>query len=222
MKRILLLMIITLFMSSSLFALIESFYIAPKVVYNFNDSGVNNEKGKRIINNYLGAGFSAGFDFYKYQRSLPLRVELEYTFKDGMTGNYHTANILKQSQHSILAAAYYSIHIFHIKKSELRTITAEEIYRRNPIMSLYLGLLMGTKINANTYDRWFEDGGKVKATVTTIPKPVFAVGGAVGFDICVTSFLNLDIGYRLLYGLDNVLSHEFAIAARFPIPDLRK
>ncbi|MEI0447387.1 cell envelope biogenesis protein OmpA [Brachyspira intermedia] len=221
MKRILLLIIMTCFMSSSLFPLIESFYLAPKVVYNFNDSGVNNDKGKRIMNNYLGAGFSFGFDFYKYQRSLPLRLELEYTFKDGMTGNYHTLDIVKQSQHSILAGAYYSIHIFHIKKSELRTITAEEIYRRTPIMSLYLGLLIGTKINANTYDRWFEDGGKVKATVT-IPSPTFAIGGAVGFDIYVTSFLNLDIGYRILYGLDSVLSHEFAIAARFPIPDLRK
>ena len=81
--------------------------------------------------------------------------------------------------------------------------------------------LIGTKINVNTYDRWFEETGKVKATVT-VPTPTFAIGGAVGVDIYVTSFLNLDLGYRILYGLDNVLSHEFAIAARFPIPDLRK
>ncbi|WP_300753494.1 cell envelope biogenesis protein OmpA [uncultured Brachyspira sp.] len=221
MKRIILVLIITCFMSSSLFPLIESFYLAPKIVYNFNDSGFKNTKNQKIMNNYLGAGFSFGFDFYKYKQSLPLRLELEYTFKDGMTGNYHINNIVKQSQHSILAGAYYSLHVYHIKKSELRTITAEEIYRRTPIMSLYLGLLMGTKINANTYDRWFEDAGKVKATVT-VPKAVFAIGGAVGIDIYVTSFLNLDFGYRLLYGLDNVLSHEFAIAARFPIPDLRK
>ncbi|ASJ21139.1 hypothetical protein [Brachyspira hampsonii] len=221
MKKILLISIITCFMSSSLFPLIDAFYIAPKIVYNFNDSGFKNNKNQSIMNNYLGAGFSAGFDFYRYQRSIPLRLELEYTFKDGMTGNYHTANIVKQSQHSILAAAYYSMHIYHIKKSELKTITAEEIYSRTPIMSLYLGLLMGTKINANTYDRWFEENGRVKATVT-VPSPTFAIGGAVGVDIYVTSFLNLDIGYRILYGLDNVLSHEFAIAARFPIPDLRK
>lgn len=221
MKRILLILIITCFMSSSLFPLIDAFYIAPKIVYNFNYSGFKNHKNQNLINNYLGAGISAGFDFYRYQRSIPLRLELEYNFKDGMTGNYHTNNILKQSQHSILAAAYYSIHIYHIKKSELKTITADEIYRRTPIMSLYLGLLMGTKINANTYDRWFEDKGRVKSTVT-IPSATFTIGASVGFDIYVTSFMNLDIGYRLLYSLDNVLSHEFAIAARFPMPDLRK
>lgn len=221
MRRILLVLIIICLLAPSSFPLIESFYLAPKVIYNFNDSGFNNAKGQRVMNNYLGAGLSAGFDFYKYQRAIPLRLELEYTFKDGMTGNYHINNIVKQSQHSILAAAYYSMHIYHIKKSELKTITADEIYRRTPIMSLYLGLLMGTKINANTYDRWFEDAGKVKATVTE-PSATFAIGAAVGLDVYVTSFLNLDIGYRLLYGLDNVLSHEFALALRFPIPDFRK
>ena len=221
MKRILLILIITCFMSSSLFPLIESFYIAPKIIYNFNDSGIYNSKNQRVMNNYLGAGISGGFDFYRYQKSVPVRVELEYAFKDGMTGNYHQNNILKQSQHTILAAAYYSFHIYHIKKSELKVLTADEIYRRTPLMSLYLGMLIGAKINANTYDRWFEDGGKVKATVTK-PEATFTIGAGFGLDFYVASFLDIDVGYRLLYSLDKVLAHEFVLAARFPLPDLRK
>ena len=102
MKKILLILIITCLMSSSLFPLIESFYIAPKIIYNFNDSGIRNSRNQRVMNNYLGAGISGGFDFYRYQKSVPVRVELEYAFKDGMTGNYHLNNILKQSCSSCL------------------------------------------------------------------------------------------------------------------------
>lgn len=212
--------VMLLLINANLFSFDNGIYFAPKFMFNLHETGKQNDKKQKIVNKYIGGGASIGYDFFKTPLLAPVRLELEYGYRDGMTGNYFSdSSIVKVNTHTILAAAYYSFHIFYINKENLTSITADEIYRTRPITSIYLGLLLGAQINDTIIDRWYEDKGKVLVT-TSYSKPTFAIGFGTGFDFQLASFINLDLGYRLLYNLDNVLSHEITAGLRIKFPKL--
>lgn len=205
---------------NTLFSFDNGLYLAPKFIFNMDDTRKKNDKNENIINKYIGGGLAFGYDFYKSPLLVPVRLDLEYVYREGMAGNYYTdSSLVRINTHTLLASVYYSFHIFYIDKNNLSTLTADDIYTMRPVTSFYLGLLLGGKFNDHVSDRWYEDGGNISVTKIET-KPTFAIGLGTGFDFQLSSYLNLDIGYRLLYGLDNVLSHEIAVAFRVKFPKL--
>ena len=203
-----------------LFSFDNGLYLSPKFIFNMNTTGQKTAKEESIINKYIGGGLSFGYDFNKTPLLVPVRLDLEYVYREGMAGNYYSnSSLFRINSHTLLASLYYSFHIFYINKNQLNTITADNIYNMRPVTSIYLGLLIGGKFNDYVTDGWFEEGGNI--TVTKVEtKPTFAIGFGTGLDFQLSEYLNLDLGYRLLYGLDNVLSHEIAVAFRVKFPKL--
>ena len=188
---------------------LEGLYIAPKIVY-YPENPVG-----RTWNHHAGAGISAGFDLFRLKEPfpIPVRVELEYL------GRVNTAST-RETVHTVTAGIYYDLNLFHVRASELETLSTKSVYTtKRPFMAIYLGLHAGARIK-NISDVPVNNGIMQTASGTNIIVPYIGIGG--GFAWHVTSWFTLDLGYRFVIGQQAMFGyksgHDVLLSFRFTKP----
>ena len=192
----------------------EGLYIAPKIVYSpENPSG-------RIWNHYAGGGVSLGYDLFRLKDPypIPVRVELEYI------GRLLAANT-RVAIHSVTAGIYYDLNLFHVRASELDTLTTRSVYTtKRPFMAIYVGLNIGARIGYITDEPTSAGNTNIGLmqirTGTSTTTLYFGVG--LGFAWHVTSWFTLDLGYRFVLGQQQMFgyksAHDVLLSFRFTKP----
>ena len=193
---------------------LEGIYIAPKVnYYPENPSG-------RIWDHYAGGGVAVGFDLFRLKEPfpIPLRVELEYL------GRVLTTNT-RTTIHTVTAGIYYDLNLFHVRSSELDTLTTKSVYTiKRPFMAIYLGVHAGARIGYVTDEPTAPGNTNVGLrqirTGTATTTLYLGLGG--GFAFHVTSWLTLDLGYRFVLGQQQMFGyksgHDVLLSFRFTKP----
>ena len=192
----------------------EGLYIAPKIVYSpENPSG-------RIWNHYAGGGVSVGYDLFRLKDPypIPVRVELEYI------GRVFTEET-RTTIHSVSAGIYYDLNLFHVRSSELDTLTTKSVYTiKRPFMAIYLGLNVGARIGYITDEPTAPGNTNVglRQIRTGTSETTLYAGIGGGFAFHVTSWFTIDLGYRFVVGQQQMFgyksAHDVLLSFRFTKP----
>lgn len=180
-------------------------YIAPKINY-YPESMPG-----RIWNHYAGAGVAVGYDLFRLKDPfpIPVRVELEYIGRVLATNTDVTI-------HSVMAGVYYELNLFHVRASELDTLTTKSVYTtKRPFMAIYLGMKIGAKIGHEVTDSY--TGGSIQTNMGVSRTSVlFGVGGGLAWH--VTSWFTLDLGYMAILGPGFRFANDVLLSFRFTKP----
>ncbi len=190
----------------------EGLYIAPKIdYYPENPSG-------RIWNHYAGAGVSVGYDLFRLKDPypIPVRVELEYI------GRLLATNT-RVAIHSVSAGIYYDLNLFHVRASELDTLTTKSVYTtKRPFMAIYVGLNIGAKIGYITDEPASTSNTGLMQIRTGTSATTLYFGVGIGFAWHVTSWFTLDLGWRAVVGQQRTMGfkmgNDVLLSFRFTKP----
>lgn len=206
MKRITFIISIIIVNSGSLMAyMFSGIYVAPKIEFYPEKRSYDNK-----YDYYAGGAVALGYDFFKLQTQIPVRVELEYTGKVNFSA-------MNEAIHSLMVGAYYDLNLFYVTANELNTLTTRGLYTtKRPFMSLYLGVHFGARfayqITGKTNEMPF-----VQTTMgTSRTSFIFAAGAGLAWHF--TSWFALDLGYRFVIGQGFKNANEVLISFRFTMP----
>ena len=204
-KRFMIICFLLLISSINLFCVgpFSGTYITPKLNYkNEVLNKTNNiELGKLPDldkNNYVGAGFALGYDFFRVTRLVPLRIDFEYMFDWNLSKN----NSFMQS---FLGNIYYDINIFFLRNEELDVVTSRSLFERNPNMTLYIGFSFGSRLYQIIDNEFLINRSSIMYGINT------------GITYNINDWLAIDIGYRYLRGFGFRESHEVLFGTRFTL-----
>ena len=193
---------------------LEGIYIAPKLVYSpENPSG-------RIWNHHAGGGVSVGFDLFRLKEPfpIPIRVELEYLGRVLITNTRATI-------HTVTAGIYYDLNLFHVRASELETLSTKSVYTtKRPFMAIYLGVNIGARIGYLTDEPTTAGNTNIglRQIRTGTSTTTLYAGIGLGFAWHVTSWFTLDLGYRFVLGQQQMFgyksAHDVLLSFRFTKP----
>ena len=192
---------------------LEGLYIAPKVVY-YPENPSN-----RVWNHYAGGGVAVGFDLFRLKEPfpIPMRVEVEYV------GRVLTSNT-RETIHSVGAGIYYDLNLFHVRASELETLSTKSVYTtKRPFMAIYIGLNAGARIKYVTAEQTAANRSSAGPKTTTGTNTIVPyIGVGLGFAWHVTSWFTLDLGYRFVFGTQQMFgyksAHDVLLSFRFTKP----
>lgn len=193
---------------------LEGLYIAPKVVY-YPENPSN-----RVWNHYAGGGVAVGFDLFRLKEPfpIPVRVELEYL------GRVLTTNT-RATIHTVSAGIYYDLNLFHVRASELETLSTKSVYTtKRPFMAVYIGLNVGARIGYVTDEPTTAGNTNVglRQIRTGTSTTTLFLGAGIGFAWHVTSWFTLDLGYRFVLGTQQMFGfksgHDVLLSFRFTKP----
>lgn len=192
---------------------LEGIYIAPKVVY-YPENTTN-----RVWNHHAGGGVSVGFDLFRLKEyPIPMRVELEYI------GRVLTTNT-RSTIHTVTAGIYYDLNLFHVRASELDTLSTKSVYTlKRPFMSVYLGLNVGARIGYVTDEPTTPGNTNVglRQIRTGTATTTLYLGVGLGFVWHATSWFAVDLGYRFVLGQQQMFGyksgHDVLLSFRFTKP----
>lgn len=194
---------------------LEGIYIAPKVVYYPENPNRN------TWYHYAGGGLALGFDLFRLKEPfpIPMRVEVEYV------GRVLTSNT-KETVHSVGAGIYYDLNLFHVRASELETLSTKSVYTtKRPFMAIYLGLNAGARIKYISNEPTVEqqtNSATFKQIRSGTSTTGLYLGVGLGFAWHVTSWFTLDLGYRFVLGQQQIFGyksgHDVLLSFRFTKP----
>ena len=193
---------------------LEGLYIAPKVNYY-----VENPSG-RIWDHHAGGGVAVGFDLFRLKEPfpIPVRLELEYL------GRVHTTNT-RSTIHTATVGIYYDLNLFHVRSSELDTLTTKSVYTiKRPFMAIYLGVHAGARIGYVTDEPTAPGNTNVglRQIRTGTSATTLYAGLGLGFAFHVTRWFTLDLGYRFVLGQQQMFGyksgHDVLLSFRFTKP----
>lgn len=178
-------------------------YITPKLNYKNEVLNKTNsvELGKLPDldkNNYVGAGFALGYDFFRVTRLVPLRIDFEYMFDYNLSKN-------QSFMQSFLGNIYYDINIFFLNNDELDVVTSKSLFNRNPNMTIYIGLAFGNRLYQSIENKYLLNRSSIMYGVNT------------GITYNVNDWFAIDIGYRYLKGFGFRESHDVLFGTRFTL-----
>ncbi|MEI0517116.1 outer membrane protein [Brachyspira murdochii] len=214
-KKLLLACLITACFGNMLTAMDIGLYLAPKFIFNIGDSGIQKEGDKKNTQNmYAGGGISIGYNFDVLNKYSTLRIEFEYLYRNPAPNNAYLNNVQSMQVHTFLAAAYYDINFLYINYDNKDSVRSIMHKGKRPVMSVYLGFLLGGALNTCIIKTSYEYNGIFKnSTYYNNFQFIYGVGGGLAFHI--TPVVSIDLGYRLILNLENKFGHDAAVSVRF-------
>ena len=203
-------------LTNMLMALDIGAYLSPKFLVEIEDSGIrkpDNDK-KNIQNLYVGGGIALGYNFDIFHKYSTVRVEFEYLFRSPMPENAYITSVQTMQSHSFLFGAYYDYYFWYVDYDNPDSIRSKINNGKRPLMSVYVGILIGGAINTYTVSESYEYGGIFK-TSTYYNKGQFLYGFGLGLGFHITPLLSADIGYRLLFTEETQSNHDIIASLRF-------
>lgn len=214
MKRyyIIIFMLLLMFTNNKkLFSVIpEGLYITPKFVFSHDGSqAYKKENGKLGYFNYLGGGFSLGYNIPTINKSSPIRFEFEYMGR----------KIISMSDdivmHTLLGSMYFDINFFLIKDKLTDESYKQTLLNKYPPFTIYFGFSIGARINDNLIENNNKYSIPIHLSKSTL---VFGISGGMAFN--VLPYMSIDLGYRYLIDTKANGYHEVLAGIRFKVPKL--
>ena len=214
-KKLLLACLLTACFGNILTAKDIGLYLAPKFIFNIGDSGIQKEdKEKNTMNMYIGGGISIGYNFDVLSKYSTLRIEFEYLYRNPTPNNAYLNNIQSMQMHTFLAAAYYDINFIYINYDNKDSKRSVLNNGKRPVMSIYLGFLVGGALNTCIMNTIYEYNGLFKySSYYNELQFLYGAGGGLAFHL--TPVLSLDLGYRIILNLESKFTHDAAVSVRF-------
>ncbi len=209
-KRLILICFIYFCLTNIASAIETGLYLSPKFIFSTSSLTVNN---KKVNNMFIGAGASIGYNFYALYRYTPIRVEFEYLYRGGLNRNeYPEADVRSVNAHTFLFSGYYDFHFLPVNYNP---IEESKVYKsgKRYLMNVYLGMLMGADLEQSIVQTIVEKTGMI--TISNLQdKAKFNFGFGLGFGLNITTFIMIDIGYRILINTDTKIKHDIIAALR--------
>ncbi|WP_300717724.1 invasin [uncultured Brachyspira sp.] len=212
MKRyyiIIFMFIIILNSTQKLFSYIpEGLYITPNFIFSHDGNYYYiKDNGKKGYFNYLGGGFSLGYNIPTINKSSPVRFEFEYMGRNII----EMTNDIKM--HTILGSVYFDINFFLIKERLTDESYKQTLIDKYPPFTIFLGFSIGAKLKDSFLAEY--DEAKHRISVNTL---VFGFSGGMAFN--VLPFMSIDLAYRYLLDTKAEGYHEALLGVRFKVPKL--
>lgn len=213
-KRVILICFIYFCLTNIASAIETGLYLSPKFIFSSSSLKVND---KKVNNMYIGAGASIGYNFYALYRYTPIRVEFEYLYRAGLEGNAYPLvasdiEVRSVNVHTFLFGGYYDFHFLPVNYNP---IEESKVYKNGKryLMNVYLGLLLGGDLEQNITQTIVEKIGMVSIS-NVHDKAKFNFGFGLGFGLNITTFIMLDVGYRMLINTDIKIRNDIIAALR--------
>ena len=203
-------------LTNMLMALDIGAYLAPKLLFEIEDSGIRkpNSDKKNIQNLYVGGGIAAGYNFDIFHKYSTVRIEFEYLYRNPMPENVYITGVKTMQSHSFLLGAYYDYNFWYTDYNDPDSVRSKINNGKRPLMSVYAGILIGGAINTYTINTIYEYGGMFK-TSSYYNKGQFLYGFGSGLAFHITPLISLDLGYRLLFTEETQSNHDIIASLRF-------
>lgn len=191
-------------------------YLAPKFLFEIEDSGIKkqNSSKKNIQNLYVGGGIALGYNFDIFHKYSTVRVEFEYLYRNPIPENVYINKVQSMQSHSFLIGAYYDYYFWYTDYDNEYSARSKINNGKRPLMSVYAGILMGGALNTYILNTVYEYGGIFK-TSTYYNKGQFLYGFGIGLGFHITPLLSLDLGYRLLLSEKTQYNNDITASLRF-------
>lgn len=209
-KKIALICFIYFCLTNIASAIETGLYLSPKFIFSVSSLKVND---KKVNNMYIGAGASIGYNFYALHQYTPIRVEFEYLYRNGLNENvYSDTNTRNINVHTFLFGGYYDFHFLPVNYNP---IEESKVYKsgKRYLMNVYLGMLMGADLEQSITQTIVEKTGMISISNLN-EKAKFNFGFGFGFGLNITTFIMIDIGYRILINTDIKVKHDIIAALR--------
>lgn len=212
-KKILLICIFTVYFSNMLMSMDIGAYLAPKFIFEIEDSGIKKENSSKNTQNlYAGGGIALGYNFDIFHKYSTVRVEFEYLYRNPTSGNKYSEIISKQ-EHTFLVGAYYDYNFWYVDYDNPDSARSILNDGKRPMMSVYAGILFGGELDRYITCTSFEYNGLFK-TSKYYNKTQFVYGFGGGLAFHVTEIVSIDLGYRLLLDMNSKLNHDVVASVR--------
>lgn len=191
-------------------------YLAPKFVFEIEDSGIrkpdNNKKNTQ--NFYTGGGIALGYNFDIFHKYSTVRLEFEYLYRNPIPGNAYISTVKTMQSHTFLFAAYYDYNFWYVNYDNPDSVRSKINGGKRPIMSVYGGFLMGAALNTYITKTVFEYSGIFKNSYYyNIAQFLYGLGGGLAFHI--TPLISLDLSYRVTFSTELQSNHDIIASLRF-------
>ncbi len=189
-------------------------YLAPKLLFEIEDSGIKKEYStKNVQNLYAGGGLSIGYNFDVLHKYSTVRVEFEYLYRNSLPGNIYL-NSSEMQAHSFLFGGYYDFNFLYVNYDNPDSVRSAFHNKKRHLMSAYVGFLMGMELDTYIINNSFEHNGFVK-TSNYFNKLQFIYGFGIGIAFHITPLFSLDLGYRIILNTKSQSNHDIIASIRF-------
>ncbi|WP_300368023.1 tia invasion determinant [Brachyspira sp.] len=213
-KKIVINCLIIVSFSNILMAMDIGAYLAPKFLFEIEDSGIKKPKDKKNIQNlYVGGGIALGYNFDIFHKYSTVRLEFEYLYRNPVPGNAYISTIQTMQSHTFLFAAYYDYNFWYINYNNPDSARNKINGGKRPVMSVYGGFLMGAALNTYITKTSFEYNGIFQNNYY-YNKVQFLYGLGVGVAFHITSLISLDLSYRLTFTTELQSNHDIIASLR--------
>ncbi|EKV57163.1 outer membrane protein [Brachyspira hampsonii] len=214
-RKFLIISIFTACFTNMLMSMDIGAYLAPKFLFEIEDSGIEKENSSKNIQNlYIGGGLAIGYNFNVLHKYSTVRVEFEYLYRNPLPENVYVSPINTMQAHSFLAAAYYDFYFLYIDYNNPDSAISTFHNGKRPVMSVYAGFLIGGELDTYIINNNFEYNGLIKtSTYFNEFQFVYGFGGGLGFHI--TPLVSVDLGYRIILNTKTQSNHDIVASVRF-------
>lgn len=154
----------------------------------------------------LGYGLSLGYDFSRFMKAAPFRVDVEYLANISL-------NQIDFRTDYVLLNGYYDIYFFDINKLMTHNLKDN---KSTLLFSAYIGLNLGLSVLSELQYEWYE-----KNTLVSVQSMVYrrsVIGGLnAGFVWHINRYFAIDLGYKFLISPLVRDSHEVLLNVRFTV-----